>query len=193
MAGNRGIADGDDDGAGNTPALKGPRKRCLYDPQAPTFNAGPSPARGTPGPGGQALSSVRHGDGGHITVPMHLGSAPANRDGTPEPDHLPPAIVRVGMSGIGPTLAPAPATGDVFAEPPDEHRDLPHNLLAGDRTGTITAWAVHGDDEVVGPGATLKVRPVDTAHGTVSGFHGYRQPVMIALSDLVSTEYTVLK
>ena len=29
--------------------------------------------------------------------------------------------------------------GDVFAEPPDEHRDLPHDLLATDR-GAVTGF-----------------------------------------------------
>ena len=188
MAGNHGSTDGDDDGTGNTPALKVPRKRFLYDLQALTFNAGPSPARGTPGPGGQALSSVRHGDGGYITVPMHLGSAPANRDDAPEPDNLPLTMVKVGwFSGT------ALAVGDVFAEPPDEHRDLPNDILESDVTYTITAWAVNGGDEVISPVTTLKVRPVDTVHGAITGFRDYKLTSGVALTDLVSTEYTVLK
>ena len=50
-----------------------------------------------------------------------------------------------------------------------------------------------GNGEVVGPVATLKMRPVDTAHGTVNGLYGHKQLSMADLSDLVSTEFTVLK
>ena len=56
-----------------------------------------------------------------------------------------------------------------------------------------TVWAVNEADEVVSPGATLKVRPVDTDHGAVNNFYACKQPVMSELSDLVSTGFTVLK
>ena len=94
---------------------------------------GPAP-KGTRGTGGCALVNTRIHDGGHITVPMHPGRAVASRDGALEPDQRPPTMVKVG--GFGGT-----AVGDVFAEPPDRHRNLPNDLLAGDRTCTITAWA----------------------------------------------------
>ena len=58
---------------------------------------------------------------------------------------------------------------------------------------TITAWAVNEDDEVVSPVATLKVRPVDTAHGAVTGFIDYKQGATTNLSNLVSAEFTLLK
>ena len=162
-AGNHGSTDGDDDGAGNTPALKVPRKRFLYDLQALTFNAGPRPARGTPGPGGQARSSVRHRDGGTVTVPMHLGSAPANRDGTPEPDHLPPAIVRVGIVRHRAHPGPGPRDGRCVRG------------TAGRASGPAQQpprRRPHRHDH--GPGTTLKVRPVDTTHGAVTSFHDYK-------------------
>ena len=53
--------------------------------------------------------------------------------------------------------------------------------------------SVHGDDEVVGSVAALKVRPVDTAHGAVTGFIDYKQATTTNLSNLVSTEFTVLE
>ena len=53
------------------------------------------------------------------------------------------------------TIAHAVTTGDVFAEPPHAHRDLSNAILAS-------------------PAAALKVRPVDTAHGAVTGFRDCR-------------------
>ena len=52
-------------------------------------------------------------------------------------------MVMVGISGIGPAFAHAVTEGDVFAEPPDEHRDLPNDRLASGRTCTSTAWPGH--------------------------------------------------
>ena len=174
---------------GTTSALKVPNKLFLYDlSSALTFNAGPTPAKGTLGTAGYALVNVRISDGGTITEPMHLSTAVANRDGTLEPDNLPLTMVKVGIGN-----GTAVAVGDVFAEPPDEHRDLPNDLLATDRTYTITAWAVNGDNEIISPVATLKVRPVDTDQGTITGFRDYQLASAVALTDLVSTAYTVLK
>ena len=92
VAGNYGARDWDHDGNDDTPALKVPHKLFLYDLlQAPTFNPGPTPAKGTLGTGGHALVNVRVNDGGGITVPMHAGGALANRDGAgtrpPPPGH----------------------------------------------------------------------------------------------------------
>ena len=119
---------------------------------------------------------------------MHVGSAVANRDGALEPDNLPLTRVKVGWFG-----GTALAVGDVFAEPPDEHRDLPNDILANDGTCTSTAWAINGDDEIISPVATLKVRPVDTVHGAITGFRDAQLASPVVLTDLVSTEYTVLK
>ena len=55
-------------------------------------DAGPDLQRRTQprqGHGSYALSSVRVRDGGKITMPMHVNSALANRDGTLEPDKPP--------------------------------------------------------------------------------------------------------
>ena len=75
----------DHDGNDDTSALKILHKLFLYDLlQAPTFNHGPTPAKGTLGTGGHALVNVRVSDGGNITLPMHpavhspTGTAPWN-------------------------------------------------------------------------------------------------------------------
>ena len=187
VASSYGTADYDHDSQASTPALKVPHKLFLYDlSSALTFR--PAPAKGTPGTGGYALVNVRLHDGGNITVPMHVGSAVANRDGALEPDNRPLTRVKVGWFG-----GTAIAVGDVFAEPPDEHRDLPNDILANDGTCTITAWAINGDDEIISPVATLKVRPVDTVHGAITGFRDAQLASPVVRTDLVSTEYTVLK
>ena len=188
VASNYGTTDWDDDNNEDTPAVKVPNKLFLYDLlQALTFNTGPTPVKGTLGTDGYALVNVRISDGGGVTVPMHLSGAVANRDGTLEPDHLPLTMVKVGIGG-GTVLT----VGDVFAEPPHRHRDLPNDLLASDRTYTITAWAVNGDGEIISPVAALKVRPVDTAHGAVASFRDYQLATPVDLTNLVSTEFTVL-
>ena len=81
----------------------------------------------------------------------------------------------------------------MFAEPPHRRRDLPNNLLATDRTCTITAWAVNGDSRGISPAAALKVCPVDTTRGAVTGFRDCQPTSTVDLTDLVSIVYTVLK
>ena len=106
---------------------------------------------------------------------MHAGSAVANRDGALEPDNLPLTMVKVGwFSGTD------IAVGAVFAEPPDAQRDLPNDILAGNGTCTITARAGHGGDEVVSPVAALKVRPVDTVPGAITGFRNRKPTSAVA-------------
>ena len=153
--------------------------------QAATFNPGPTPAKATLGTDGHALINVRIHDGGNITVPMHISSAVANRDGTLEPDNLPPTMVKVGWFG-----GTAIADGNVFAEPPHRRRDLPNNLLATDRTCTITVRAVNGG---ISPAAALKVWPVDSVQGAVTGFRDHKLTATVDPTDLVSIVYTVLK
>ena len=173
-----------------TPALRVPHKLFLYDISSTlplSFNPGPAPVRGTLGPDGYALVNVRISDNGGVTLPMHVSSAVANRDGALEPDNLPLTMVKVGIAG-GTTLA----VDDVFAEPPDEHRDLPNDILESDATYTITAWAVNKNNENISPVATLKVRPVDTHHGAITNFRDYQLASAVTLTDLVSTEFTVL-
>ena len=49
------------------------------------------------------------------------------------------------------------------------------------------------DDETISPVATLKLRPLDTEQGAVTGFRDYRLNSTVDLSDLVSTRFTALK
>ena len=189
VASNYGATAWDHDSDTTTTALSVPHKLFLYDlQQALTFNAGPTPVKGTLGTDGYALVNVRISDNGGVTLPMHLSGAVTNRDGTLEPDNLPLTMVKVGWFGGGTALA----AGDVFAEPPHEHRDLPNDILESDTTYTITAWAVNEDNENISPVATLKVRPVDTNHGAITGFRDYQLTSGVALTDLISTEFTVL-
>ena len=105
VASGYGTADRDHDGQASTPALKVPHKLFLYDlSQALTFNAGPTPAKGTLGTAADALST---------SGSMHVSGAVANRDGTLELDNLPLTMVKVGIGG-----GTALAVDDVFAEPP---------------------------------------------------------------------------
>ncbi len=53
--------------------------------------------------------------------------------------------------------------GEIFAEPPNEHRDFPLDTFTTDEKFTITAWAINEDDEVISPVASLTVRPIDQA------------------------------
>ena len=171
-----------------TPALRVPHKLFLYDLSPPTFNAGPTPVKGTLGPDGCQCPDQRRRRHHHADARQQCGHRSGRRPGTGQP----PAddgetMVKVGIAG-GTSLA----VGDVFAEPPDEHRDLPNDSLESDDTYTIMAWAVNEDNENISPVATLKVRPVDTDHGAVTGFRDYQLTSPVALTDLVSTEFTVL-
>lgn len=95
-------------------------------------------------------------DGSRINVGPHC--FPGNvlvREDTRKvtPDSI--SIVQVGTTGAGESEYRDP--GQLFAHPPDEHRDFPADTLQSDETYTITAWAVNEDDEVISPVATLKL------------------------------------
>ena len=94
-----------------------------------------------------------------------------------------------------------PAVGDVYADPPDEHRDFPIDTFASDETYTISAWAINDDDEVISPVVKLKVRPKDRLRNIEDAFTDYKipllafsgQPGLVTISGLTLTEFTVLK
>ncbi|MCE2467259.1 MAG: hypothetical protein J4G06_04480, partial [Caldilineaceae bacterium] len=131
-----------------------------------------------------ALTNVRINDGGTISPALHLVADPGvldrNDTRTVIPDAL--SIIRVGSSTT---------VGAVFADPPDEHRDLPMDTLTSDTTYTITAWAINEDDEVISPVATLEVRPSDAAN-TATAVTDYLNAAQ-TVEDLVVTRFTVLK
>jgi hypothetical protein len=155
--------------------------------------------------GGYALSNVRIVDGSDITPAAHHNDAvPAADPGTLIPNYL--SRVAVDSFGVNTSTATGvvgalPAVNEVYARPPDEHRDFPLDTLASDETYTISAWAVNDDDEVISPVAKLKVRPKDTHRGAVTDFKDYRAPDAdgngtrdpYALDDLTTTAFTVLK
>ena len=104
-----------------------------------------------------------------------------------------------GVSFIAPV---ALAAGDVYAEPPDEHRDFPIHVFASDVTYTITAWAINDDREVISPVASLKVRPIDelTAITDIDDYFddpasddGPDEGVPSPDTDVILTKFTVLK
>ncbi len=156
--------------------------------------------------GGHALSNVRIVDGGDITPAAHRDdAAPATDAILLAPGYLSRfAVDSFGVATVNTVtgvVGVLPAVNEVYAKPPDEHRDFPLDTLASDETYTISAWAVNDDDEVISPVAKLKVRPKDTSRGAVAAFIDYKAPNTdgspgrdpYALSNLTTTAFTVLK
>ena len=186
-----------------------PNKLFLYSLDAePVPNAGPSPAKGTFGTDGYVLHNVRINDGGDITPAAHATAADATalggRDATPllTPTYL--SMVKVdgyatgGYTFTGPAAA-TDTTGTiaentrpddtVFAEPPNEHRNLPIDTMDSDVSYTIEAWAINDDNEVISPVAKLKVRPHNTDRN--AAITDYRNAAVAG--SFITTEFTVLK
>ena len=147
-----------------------------------------------------ALQNVRIVDGSRITVGMHL-TVPRGTNTDVTPTSL--SIVKVGVSAVADgtsaietTGSPPTTVGQVYANPPAEHRDFPIDTLSSDVTYTITAWAINKDDEVISPVTTLKVRPIDktvTLGTGTAGLKDYRNTAAIPSGTLIVTEFTVLK
>ena len=171
----------------------------VYGVNTITFNtaaANPGRVVGTIGAGDYALSNVRIVDGSAISVAMHNSAAVTRGSGSPNPNTEPLSTVRVGrLTGASATTIPSPTAGTVYAAPPNEHRDFPIDTLffTSDETYTIKAWALNDDDEVISPTVTLEVRPRDTDQGPTTGFEDYKLSGTVDLSDLITTEFTILK
>ncbi|MXZ42896.1 MAG: hypothetical protein F4Z18_14335 [Caldilineaceae bacterium SB0666_bin_21] len=109
------------------------------------------------------------------------------------------SIIKVDTTGDGQTGYRD--AGQVFANPPDEHRDFPIDTLSSDETYRITAWAVNEDDEVISPVATLVVRPQDKtvtlADSDSARFTDYLNPpentLAVTEGTLIVTDFTVSK
>jgi len=165
-----------------------------------------------------ALQNVRISEGSDdFTVGMHLDSSLARTNTDVTPTSL--SIVKVGVSeaptqaatetaqaapGEPTVIGGALAAGDVYANPPDEHRDFPIDTLSSDVTYKITAWAINEDDEVISPVATLTLRPINervTLAGTpaTSGLRDYLNTTEVTdaagvnSGTLIVTEFTVIK
>ena len=160
---------------------------------------------------GIALHNVRIVDGTDIAVPMYRvpvkffpRTVVEGRDGLIYYVSPPASVTkgkvhtRAGYQQFG------NPEDDVFAEPPDEHRDFPIDILASDETYTITAWAINDDDDVISPVATLTVRPVDktVTLSDKEGFADYlnrpegsgeNRVYTVKDGTLTITEFTVLK
>ena len=146
---------------------------------------------------GTTLSNVRIRDGSHTTQPMH--QLPANilaRMATREvtPDAISRMKVSTSGNGIGSRYRDA---GQVFANPPDAHRDFPVDTLASDETYNISAWAVNDDAEVVSPVAELKVYPTDntvTLGPAPAALIDYLNPSPgVTSGTILVTTFTVIK
>lgn len=146
---------------------------------------------------GIMLSNVRIRDGSHTTQPMHQLPSNILSRGTPR-EVTPDAISRmkVSTSGNGLTSRYRDA-GQVFANPPDAHRDFPIDTLASDDTYNISAWAVNDDGEVVSPVAKLKVYPTDNTvtlgTGTAALIDYLNPSPGVTSGTILVTTFTVIK
>ncbi len=132
---------------------------------------------------GSQLINVRINDGGDIQVAMQDNADTSTFRATIDPDDQGLSVIRaVALS----------AANDIYAEPPDEHRDFPIDVLASDETYTFEAWAVNDDGEVISPVASLTVRPIDEANATTTSITDYLD-TSSNLENLYVTEFTVLK
>ncbi len=191
-----------------------PNKLFVHDmqfPNYPTFsatgtiirNADGSPldyttnfifVAGTHWDTGITLANMRVVDGFRINVGAH--DLPENVLDRGEPRMVTPAsisIVKVSTTGDGESQYRDP--GQLFANPPDEHRDFPVDTLQSDETYTITAWAVNDDDDVISPVATLKLHLLNrtVALSAATGFQDHLNTTAVNTGTLIVTQFTVLK
>ena len=145
---------------------------------------------------GITLSNLRIRDGGHTIQPMHQLPAnilPRMTDREVTPDAISRMKVSTSGNGIGTRYRDG---GQVFANPPDEHRDFPVDTLASDDTYDISAWAVNDDGEVVSPVAKLKVHPTDNTVTLGTGnaaLEDYLNTTPVTSGTIVVTTFTVIK
>ena len=149
---------------------------------------------GTHWDSGITLTNMRVVDGFRINVGAH--ALPETILDRPDTRGVTPAsisTVKVGTTGDGSSQYRDP--GQLFAHPPDEHRDFPVDTLTSDETYTITAWAVNEDDEVISPVATLKLHPIErtVTLSDTTGFQDYLNTTAVTTGTLIVTEFTVLK
>ncbi len=130
------------------------------------------------------INNVRINDGGAITSPMYQNASITWDTSLRSPTTK---IVSLDIK--------IPQGDNVYAPPPDAHRDFPIDVLASDQTYTIEAWAVNEDREVISPKATLKVHPVAQSPTTLGGGAARFQDYLSSRTSgtLLTTEFTVLK
>ncbi|MYA06266.1 MAG: hypothetical protein F4Y37_16925 [Caldilineaceae bacterium SB0664_bin_22] len=149
---------------------------------------------------GIVLSNVRVVDGFKVTQAMHR--LPMTVLGRTDNSRVsPPSVSTIKVDTTGDGQTGYRDAGQVFANPPDEHRDFPIDTLSSDETYRITAWAVNEDDEVISPVATLVVRPQDKtvtlADSDSARFTDYLNPpentLAVTEGTLIVTDFTVSK
>ncbi len=143
---------------------------------------------------GITLNNMRVVDGLKIIVGAHnLPERVLDRDSTPNVTPASLSIVKVGTTGDGQTQYRDP--GQLFANPPDEHRDFPIDTLQSDETYTLTAWAVNDDDEIISPVATLELHLLNrtVTLSATTGFQDYLNATAVSTGTLIVTQFTVLK
>ena len=146
---------------------------------------------------GKALYNVRVVDGSKTMDPVY-SLVDAHIDRPDSRSVKPMGVVNVKVGDREANEAGSDRTiGDIFANPPDEHRDFPIDTLPSDATYTIEAWAVNEDNEVISPKATLTVRPLDTTitlGGGNNGFQDYKNAEnTTATASVIVTQFTVIK
>ena len=145
---------------------------------------------------GITLSNVRIRDGADTIQPMHQLPAnilPRMTDREVTPDAI--SRMKVSTSGNGVNSRYRDA-GQVFANPPDEHRDFPVDTLTSDETYDISAWAVNDDGEVVSPVAKLKVYPTDNTVTLGAGnaaLEDYLNTTPVTSGTILVTTFTVIR
>ncbi len=131
--------------------------------------------------GGTVRASIQDGGpvptvaGGTWTLSLSPVFAPANR----------------GLAQIA-VVSSFPAN-QVFAVPPDAHRDFPIDVLASDETYRFTAWAVNDTGDVISPVAALTVHPVDALITIASGGLDDYATTTSGVTALYVTRFTVLQ
>ena len=129
-----------------------------------------------------AFRNVRINDDGMISVAMQNAPPPFTAE-----------VVDPSNQGLSFIKVADLAADNVYAAPPDEHRDFPIDVLASDETYTFEAWAVNEEDEIISPVAKLTVRPIDTDIGAYR-ITDYMDPEKInEVMTVTVTEFTVLK
>ena len=139
------------------------------------------------------FSNVRINDGSAVRASIQDGGpVPTVAGGTWTLSFSPVfAPANRGLAQIS-VVSTFPAN-QVFAVPPDEHRDFPIDVLASDETYKFTAWAVNDTGDVISPVAALTVHPVDALITIASGGLADYATAAPAVTALYVTEFTVLK
>ena len=130
--------------------------------------------------------NVRINDGGTILRPSYKLAQAATPFLVGSIITTPPGGAVIASSAI------EPAASIVYAEPPDEHRDFPIDVLTSDETYKFTAWSINDEGDIISPVAALSMRPVDR-RTNITAISDYLSGDGSGLTNTYLTEFTVLK